>query len=304
MRLSIGTVGTEREVLPEGFLFKAKTGIRQCAEAGFQILDFNLANASKDDRPLTKDHWRTWAQSVRAVADECGVSIRQTHGHWYYLLGESEEKIAWHGEMVRRCIETTAMLGDHPWMVTHPLSVFDAEGYNREKTREFLLRDYGEMGELAARCGARIAAENLFAIPDKNVFGCCAEDLLWLMDKLNDPIFGVCWDFGHANRANVDHLESLRQIMPYLRATHVHDNKKRSDDHFMPFFGNVPWKEILPELTRLGYKGDLNFEVHVFYNTIPQVLRMQSLRFLRELGEQMLTMAEVKKEDAPSIAAQ
>lgn len=251
MKLSIGTVGTEREKLQDGFRYAAEDGIRQCKAAGFDILDFNLAIASNLDRPMTRDNWHGWLDSVKQTIAECGVTVHQTHGHWYYLLGEDAEGLAFHDEMVRRSIEATGQLGDHPWMVTHPLSVFDSEGYNEQKTKEFLIRNYSEMGELAVKYGARIAAENLFRITNKNAFGCCPEDLLWLMEQLNDPIFGICWDFGHANRSELDHVSSLRAIAPYLRVTHVHDNKMRSDDHFIPFFGNVPWTEIMPELTNI-----------------------------------------------------
>lgn len=288
MKLSIATCATEQQITAGEKVFDPATGIRQCAEAGFSRIDFNFAKAAqKGDRPLTGDGYLDWAKAMRAVADEAGVTAEQTHAHWFYIEDQSSPDVAWNMEMLRRSVEASAVMGDRPWVVTHPLSLADAEGYNEKKTRRFLLDLYGELGDLAAKCGVRIAMENLFP-GGMRFFGCCPEDLLWLMEELNDPLFGICWDFGHANRAKLDHVPALRAVAPYLRVTHVHDNKGVSDDHFMPYFGNIPWKEILPEVGRIGYTGNWNFEVHVFYHTMPQSLRLPALRFLRETGEAML----------------
>lgn len=292
MELSISTCATEQQSTAQGNVFDPAAGVRQATEAGFRNIDFNFAQAARDGRPLSQDGWLDWAKQMREAVDASGVTVTQTHGHWFYIEDETAPEVEWHMQMLRRSVVASAEMGDRPWVVTHPLSLNDGERYGEKKTRRFLLRLYGELGELAARHGARIAVENLFP-GGMRYFGCKTENLVWLMERLHDPMFGVCWDFGHANRAKVDHVEALRQIAPYLRVTHVHDNKGVSDDHFFPYFGNVPWRAILPELGRLGYDGNWNFEVHTTYQTIPQSLRPQALRYLRETGEEMLKEASV-----------
>lgn len=57
-------------------------------------------------------------------------------------------------------------------------------------------------------------------------FGCNAEDLLELLDKLNaDDIFGICWDTGHANLAQVNQPAAIQQIGSRLKGITINDNR-------------------------------------------------------------------------------
>ncbi len=287
MYLSMSTCATERRITETGFEFAPEEGIRQCAEAGFRYIDFNFANAATDGRPLSCPDWEKWINGICGVVKETGVTVAQTHSHWFKLQDLSYEEILWHREMVRRSIVCSAKLGDSPWVVVHPQSLYTNDQLDLKKTKEYNYRTCMEMGEIAAKHGAKIALENLSA--NKCGRYCSsAEELSELVSRLDSDIFGICWDFGHANRSDLDHVASLRTAAPYLRVVHCHDNKKRSDDHFIPYFGSVPWKRILPVLKEIGYKGNLNMEVHVFYNTLPQSLRMEGLRFMRSVGEEMI----------------
>ena len=111
-----------------------------------------------------------------------------------------------------------------------------------------------------------------------------------LLDRLHDPVFGICWDFGHANMAKLDHLRALELVTPHLKVTHIHDNKGKGDDHFPPSFGNIPWNTVMAALKRLGYKGNLNLEVST-YNTIPALIP-DALRFMHAAGSELVRMYE------------
>ena len=289
MNLSLSTCATERRIVPGGFEFAPVEGLRQCAEAGFRYVDFNFANAGKDGRPMSHDDWEAWGDAMAQAVQECGLTVEQTHGHWFHLNElNSPEELAWNDEMVRRSLILSARLGKEPWVVLHPRSIFDAEGYQAEKSHAYNYSKFMELGELAAKVGVHIAVENLFL--HRSIGSCCnAEELAALVESFHSDVFGICWDFGHANRAGLDHMASLDIIAPYLQVTHCHDNKARSDDHFIPRFGNVPWNDIMPKLKTIGYKGNLNMEVHVFYNTFPQALRLDGLRFMRSVGEELVS---------------
>ena len=264
-------------------------GVRDCAAAGFRYLDFDLSNAAKNGGPMSRDDFPAWCREMRRVLDECGVTVQQTHGHWCWpsvMPTQEERDRNW--QMTLRSVEATSFLGNRPWMVTHPISVFDAEGYNREKSVELGYRQYSELGELGKKYGTRIAAEHLFVIANKNGYCCGVEDLLGLMEKLDDPeLFGICWDFGHANRQGVDQAAGLRMAAPYLRATHVHDNNAKSDNHVFPYCGNIAWEELLPILGEIGYAGTLNLEVHVLQQRLPASLRMETLRYMHTVVTEM-----------------
>lgn len=290
MKLSISTSATERKILPNGYAFEPVEGILQCRDAGFRYIDFNFAQAASNGRPMSQDSWEEWGDTIAAAVADSGLVVEQTHGHWFHLKDIcSQEELDWNEEMLRRSIHCSSKLGDKPWVVVHPRSIFDAEGCSLDKSREYNYEVCMKLGELATKCGVRIAVENLFC-NSKNGYCCNAEQLAELVERLPSEIFGVCWDFGHANRARLDHLKSLEIVAPYLQVVHCHDNKSHSDDHFIPYFGTVPWKVILPKLKQIDYKGNLNMEVHVFYNTMPQSLRMEGLAFMRQVGEDMIRM--------------
>lgn len=292
MKLSMSTCATERKITENGFEFAPAEGLRQCKEAGFQYIDFNFAHAANGRRPLSGETWEAWIESVGETVQELGLTVEQTHSHWFWLQKcRTEEVLQWNKEMVRRSIIGSARLGDHPWVVLHPQSVFTNDELDPEKTREYNLRYCMELGEIAAKYGAKIAVENLFVNRYEGHY-CAPDELLELVCRLDPEIFGICWDFGHANRCDLDHLRSLEQIAPYLRVIHCHDNKKFEDDHFIPYFGSVPWNSILPKLKQIGYTGNLNMEVHVFYKTLPTSLRMEGLRFMRTVGEKMIEIFE------------
>ena len=288
MKLSLSTCATERRIVPAGFEFAPEEGLHQCAEAGYKYVDFNFAHAASDGRPMSCDHWEAWIDSVCQVKEELGLTVEQTHGHWFHLNQlASQEQLHWNDEMVRRSLICSSKLGEKPWAVLHPRSIFGPEGYDAEKSRQYNYDKFMELGELAADFGVRLAVENLF--PHKSIGACCnAEELAELVSRLPADVFGICWDFGHANRAGLDHMKALDIVAPYLKVTHCHDNKGRSDDHFIPRFGNVPWNDIMPKLKQIGYYGNLNMEVHVFYHTIPASLRIEGLRFMRLIGEELI----------------
>lgn len=288
MQLSISTSATERKCLPDGFVFEPVEGLVQCKEAGFWHIDFNFAQAAAGSRPLSQDNWEEWGDMIAAKASELKLCVGQTHGHWFYSSKvKTQEELEWNEEMVRRSILCSSKFGTNPWVVFHPRSIMGDDGCDLQKSADYNYEVCMRLGDLAVKCGARIAVENLFS--NSKVGYCCrAEDLAGLMERLHSDLFGICWDFGHANREMLDHLQSLEVVAPYLRAVHCHDNKANTDDHFIPYFGTVPWNEILRKLKQVGYKGNLNMEVHVFYKTMPQSLRMDGLRFMRTVGEDMI----------------
>lgn len=273
--------------------FCPEAGVDDLKAAGFEIVDFNFAQAAKRNGPLSRENWESWAKDLASYVRKSGVTVGQTHGHWFILCDQRDEQsLSFHLEMTKRSLRASAFLTEKPWMVTHAFTVLDSEGYNRERSLEYNYAHYSELLELGERYGTRIAMENVFPIPERTYFGTTAEDLVEMAEKIHSESFGLCWDFGHANRAGLEHIPSLRTVIPYVKVTHVHDNFKKMDAHNFPFNGSIRWQEILPELTRLGYEGNFNFEVHATYHTMPQSMRKLALRQLYEIGEAMLKMAE------------
>lgn len=121
-----------------------------------------------------------------------------------------------------------------------------------------------ELLPVAERCGIIIAVENIW-FP-----GCLAGDVVKIVQQLNSPYVGACFDAGHANlmehgvlheesdasaawggKANVPWSDkTLETLLPYLVSTHLHDNDGQRDRHLLPGSGNAAWERIVPMLKR------------------------------------------------------
>ena len=91
---------------------------------------------------------------------------------------------------------------------------------------------------------------------------------------------GICLDFGHAH-LDGDVIDAVETVSEHLIATHVHDNRGRSDDHLLPFDGTIDWAGTLLAVQKIGYEGPLTFEV------VPNGSTKETLAKARRTREQM-----------------
>lgn len=272
--------------------FLPEQGIAKCAEAGFRCMEYNFLNGPANDKVLASGDWRDRVARIDQVLKDHKITVPYTHDYWYLLSAAAGlEDIAHKDEMVRRSVEASRMLGSRK-MVVHTQSVYDADGYNQQKTWEYNMAFFSEMGELAAAHGMELLVENLFPIAGAIDFSSYAEELAELMQKLNDPMFGICWDFGHANMAKLDHEKALETVAPWLRLIHVDDNHAKTDDHTVPGYGNIPWEPVMQKLKAIGYTGDLNLSVRTFARTTLPEQQVLALKYLHSVGTDLIRMFE------------
>lgn len=275
MHISTSTCLCSRYYTPEGQVFDMERAIKLLAEVGFQYQDIDLTHIHQG-HPLGEDNWLTWADNLVLLAAENKVIVEQAHVHWYRSLEmRSEEEEKWNEELTQRSIHAIGRFGKGITIVAHTHTVYDENGYNREKSFQKNLRYFSELGEIAEKQGNRIAIEILFPVPGTQ-FGCCAEELVELRDTLNDPLFGICWDFGHAAIAGVDQVKGLKLVGSRLIATHCQDNfGSLPDMHLLPFLGTNRWPVLMRTLKEIGYKGNLDLEVHMLTKTLPKDMQKE-----------------------------
>jgi len=272
--------------------FLPELGICQCAEAGFTRMEYNFQTGPAAAKPLAGDDWRQAVQNIKEVLNKNNMTVPYTHDYWFLMANaKGPADLAQKEEMVRRSVEATAILGCRN-MVVHTQSVYDAEGYNIQKTEEYNKAFFSQMGDLAAKENMQLWVENVFPIPGCIDHACYPEEMALLMQELNDPMFGICWDFGHANMAKLDHEQALEIIAPWLRLLHVNDNKAKTDEHTLPGYGTVPWEKIMQKLKAVGYRGDLNLSVRTFAQTSLPHQRVEALQLLRHIGQDLIRIFE------------
>lgn len=101
-----------------------------------------------------------------------------------------------------------------------------------------------------------ICLENLYYIT-KNV-----DELLYIVNELDSPNFGICLDTGHLNLTTKNQKEFILKAGKHLKALHIADNEGQSDQHLMPFGrGTVNFDEVFSTLKKINYSGLINYEI-------------------------------------------
>jgi len=247
----------------------------------------NFASYSRGTLPMTQPDWEDWVKRNKEVADSLGIEWYQGHAHFFEWNGLTPEQREWNDELVRRSIVGAGIMGVK-WLVIHPGNVKDETWYSYRKSFAANLETFKKYAEIAAKHNVGIAIENMIERSVNRRYCSSTEELIELVDTLNDPIFGICWDTGHANLGKVDQPSALRKIGSRLKALHIDDNRGEVDDHLAPYFGNIAWEPILEALADIDFDGCFTFEIHNFTNGLPDGLHDQCLRFTYELGSFMV----------------
>lgn len=294
MRISTSTCSYHKTLREKGPDLACEDALRAMHRAGFRYIDMNLCAHTRGTEALTRPDWQDWCRRQREVADELGVRLTQAHAHFFALQADNTPS-EWDAEMIRRSIEAAKILGTE-WMVFHPYSCKDGAWYSLAKSKQVNLDLFRAYADMCGDSGVHIAIENMIEHKDRTRRYCSAtEELIDLVDALNDPIFGICWDFGHANLNKVNQCEALRAIGGRrLHALHVNDNWGENDDHQAPFFGNIEWEPIMKTLCEIGYTGDFTYEDFRFHNGLPADDRLRDiqLHFTYELAEYLISLGE------------
>jgi sugar phosphate isomerase/epimerase len=131
-------------------------------------------------------------------------------------------------------------------------SAMDLPGDNN---RGAAARSIEEICRLAEPLGVRVAFE---VIP--NELSTPASIVEMLEHEGDARHAGICLDFGHAFLMG-DVPDAVETSAEHLISTHVHDNRRRADDHLPPYMGSIDWDRALMSMQKIGYEGAYLFEV-------------------------------------------
>lgn len=237
-------------------VFKQETDpfwiIPKMKQLGYQYLDLALDYYCTPGHPFTTNGCLAWAQALRECAEVNGVQFVQCHGvSSPKNLYESKADVAWNA------IKVAEILGAK-WIVMHPTDfpgkqIPEFDGYFSEMNAMYLK----PFAEEAGTKGVGVAIENM---PWAN--GNRAKPLADMVDLIDLPNMGVCWDTGHAHINQIP-PDELRILGSRLVTLHIQDNHGEPyDEHLIPFHGTYDWHGFMRILKEINYKGDLILETH------------------------------------------
>jgi sugar phosphate isomerase/epimerase len=128
--------------------------------------------------------------------------------------------------------------------------------FSAEQIHQIIVENLRYFADIAQKKEIRIALENIF---DGRFYSRIA-DLVKLVNDINHPNVGYCYDCGHGNIDKVNHSEAIRLMGEKLFETHLHDNDGTSDSHLPIGFGTVNYIEIIKALNSINYQSTATFE--------------------------------------------
>ena len=273
-------VSTSLNVLP--LAADLRPAMARVRAAGFDCADLNLVNHADARRalPFSGDGWRGWVEQVALEAEALHLPFNQAHGSKRIDLdGDVPAQLS----MAVRQLEAASLL-KIPRVVFHAGKSADAARL-LERNRAFFM----ELCESAARPNVEIALENTFK-PDE--LTAALDRHIALIDALNTPLFGACWDTGHAHIAHADQRAGILALGRRLRALHIQDGDGVSDTHTAPYYGMIDWENVMRALADADYRGDLTFEAPSFVRPLPDALKGGALRQLCDIGRHLSGLYE------------
>ena len=142
------------------------------------------------------------------------------------------------------------------------------------------LRSVEEICRAAEPLGIRVAIE---VIP--NEISTAASIVSMLERDIDSASVGLCMDFGHAFLMG-DLPDAIETAAEHLITTHVHDNKRREDDHLVPYHGAIDWSAALMTMQKIGYEGTYLMELA---NTASPAQVLEEARRARQRFERALS---------------
>ena len=130
-----------------------------------------------------------------------------------------------------------------------------AKGAHPENSRGAASRSVEEMCRLAEPLAVRVAVE---VIPNDLS---SASTLVTMIERdFDGSDVGICMDFGHAHLMG-DVGDAVEIAAEHLITTHVHDNRRREDDHLVPYQGTIDWAAAMLTMRKIGYAGTYLLEI-------------------------------------------
>jgi len=240
------------------------------AEIGYDAADQAMCDI-KEPIFHDDDALKQFCAANKAAAVRNGITINELQGPGPTYDTEEESRAeGW------RCFHR-AVLACHmmeiPYMVFHPQMPY---GWGAEEEPELAKKlTIDLMCDLLPDCekyGVTICLENM---PFRRHRISTMDRIVEVLQIVNHPKAGICFDTGHALVFDHDLGDTVRLAAPYLKCLHIHDNDGAGDKHKIPYTegckGN--WDNFVNALAEVNYQGVMSLECMGDIPDVPMELR-------------------------------
>lgn len=257
--------------------FGLKNTIDIFSKAGFEGIDFNADLTEY----YTDAHDKEFYVNIKEYANSKGIVFAQTHAPFASSFADEEKTKKRFGEIVKS-MEHSSYLGAE-MIVVHPCKHINYKENNYNFMMDYNLDFYKRLVAYAEKYNIKIAIEN--------IGGCITETpkgLLELVNALDNDVFTVCYDVGHANICGQDPADMIKEIGKHIGCTHIHDNDGIHDSHTLPYYGTINWESVMKAFAEIGYEGNLNYEAGLFVDNVPVGVRKESAKYMAQVGKHLI----------------
>lgn len=277
--------------------FGAYEGFKLIKQAGFDCVDMSYYY-QKEGSPLIGEEYRDYAFQLRSYLDELGLACNQAHAPFDFKHGEPLDISSPNYLAIVRAMESASIVGAKS-IIVHSICV--KKGGQLCFDYEYNLAYFKSLQPFCEKFNINIAVENLFVLDNKRNsymgrLGTPAE-LCEFIRELDSPYFVACVDVGHAAMTDGEPEEFLAGMdADLLAALHIQDGNYHEDCHTIPYLGAFHWTEIMKTLKKIGYKGDLTFEIIKYLRNIPKELIFDALCFAEKIGRHLISIFDNEKD--------
>ncbi len=296
-----------------------KEGFGALAGAGFSCVDFSLNAYLKNSSiyqseinsffDKTIQELEAFFRPHKLAAKETGIAVNQMHMPYpIYVPGKSRKinDYLWHEVAVKSLL--VCAFFECPYLVIHGFKLaryLGSEEKEWEQTEKFL----HFIAPVAKETGITICIENLYDGIGGHMAegpGCDARKAIERIDRFNDAygaqVLGFCFDTGHANLVGIDYESFITMLGHRLKVLHIHDNDGIGDLHQIPFTftktrenrPSTDWEGFLRGLRAIRFHQVLSFETAPALTAFPEELKMETLRFIAQIGKYFASELEEK----------
>jgi len=247
------------------------------SEAGFEGIDFN----ADLEEYYTDVHNEAFYKNIKEYANNKGIVFAQTHAPFPSSFADEEKTKRRFGGIIKSMQHSSWLGAD--MIVIHPCKHIDYKDNKYGPMLEYNLEFYRKLIPFAEEYNIKIAIEN--------IGGCITETpegLLELLHLLDNEVFTVCCDVGHANICGQDPADMIRKLGKHIGCTHIHDNDGIHDSHTLPYYGMIDWERVMKAFAEVRYSGNLNYEAGIFVDRVPIDLRKESAKYMATVGKHLI----------------
>lgn len=201
----------------------------------------------------------SWARELRSKLDDRSLDRVYAWGH-PRGLEDGTNRSAWEDMVAQMAL--AELIGASVMRVTPGPGSKDYRYEPRQPRLDVLAEWFSEAVRHAEPRGIRLAAENHGDYT--------AKEMLWLVEAVGSPSFGINFDTGNFVRLLDDPLTAMEMLAEHVFATHIKDLKVRADSSPAAwyFFSSVPVGDGLVDIEQIvrllagtGYDGLLAVEI-------------------------------------------